>query len=229
MSCLARRALSLSKLSSILTSVLFLGITSAYSQAPTATASAPKAAKAKGSSPLSGFGSDNKEPYKIDANRLEVQQKDNKAVYSGDVVVVQGKMTMRCTSLVIFFDQKNPDAKTAPQKAAAPAASAGGPAAGAGGLKRLECYGPVTITQEKQTATSNLMVYESDIVTLTGNVIVSDGDNIQAGEKLVYATKTGIGTMEGNTGGRIRGIFVPGSDGTKDPAKKNADKKAKTG
>lgn len=169
----------------------------------------PAMAQAKsGGSPLAGFNSgNNKEPYKIDANRLEVQQQANKAIYSGDVVAVQGKMTMRCTTLVVFFNNKNAPAGTATDKPAAQPAAATSP--GAGGLKRLECHGPVTITQEKQTATSNNLVFENDVVTMTGNVILSDGDNVQAGEKMVYHTKTGVGRVEG---GRVRGIFTPGAD-----------------
>lgn len=187
-------------------------------------AAATQAAPAKANSPLAGFGSGSKEPYKIDANTLEVQQKDNKAVYAGDVVVVHGKITMRCTSLAIFFEQKKEDANKAPKAAAA---TPGAP--GASGPKRLECHGPVSVTQDKQTATSNLLVYEADVVTLTGNVILADGDNVQAGEKLVYNTKSGIGTMQGDKQNqRIRGIFIPGSAPDADPAKK-AGGKPKTG
>lgn len=222
--------------------VLIAPAGAAWAQAQKAAAAAasppkPAAADAKPAtnSPLSGFGGNSKEPYKIDADRLEVQQKDNKAIYSGDVVVIQGKTTMRCSQLVIFFEQKKDDAKKTATPAAnankaQPAATPGAP--GASGLKRLECHGPVSVTQEKQTATSKLLVYEADVVTLTGDVIMADGDNVQAGEKLIYNTKTGIGTMagvaeRGKEGGRVRGIFLPGS-GEKDPNKK-AEKKDKTG
>jgi lipopolysaccharide export system protein LptA len=167
--------------------------------------------KSKATSPLAGFGAQgSKEPYKIDANRLEVKQTENKAIYSGDVVIVQGKMTMRCTSLVIVFDKKEgTDKKEGAEKKEAKG-DATAPVPGASGLKRLECHGPVTVTQDSQTATSRLLVYEADVVTMTGNVVLSDGDNVQAGEKLVYRTKSGVGTMEG---GRVRGIFTPGQKG----------------
>ncbi|HRK25322.1 MAG TPA: LptA/OstA family protein [Beijerinckiaceae bacterium] len=177
------------------------------------TASAPASKEAAGkkpASPLSGFGSNSKDPYKIDANRLEVMQKDNSAIYSGDVVVVQDKMTMRCSKLVIFSDQKSSEQRSQAIRgttSAQPAPAATGPAA-ASGLKRLECHGPVSIVKEKQTATANMLVYENDVVTLTGAVVISDGENVQAGEKMVYNTKSGVGTVEG---GRVRGIFTPGS------------------
>lgn len=210
--------------------ILRLSLVTLLAVAPAAVApslaqqgKAPAAAPAakKSNSPLSGFGSGSKEPYKIDANKLEVQQEQNAATYSGDVVVVQGKMTMRCAQkLVIFFDRSSSEQKKQAIKGTAPAAApaAAQPAAaqqgsGAGGLKRLECHGPVSINQEKQTATSNQLVYENDAVTLTGNVVVSDGDNVQAGEKMIYNTKSGIATVEG---GRVRGIFIPGQGAAAD-------------
>ena len=204
------RSFSLALAASVAVASAVLAQTAAPKAVPASTGAKPKAA----TSPLSGFGSGSKDPYKIDANRLEVQQKDNAATYSGDVVVIQGKMTMRCANkLVIYFEQKSTEAKAqalkgsaAAQPAAAQPASAQ-QGAGASGLKRLECHGPVTVNQDKQTATASLLVYENDIVTMTGSVVMSDGDNVQAGEKLVYNTKTGIGTVEG---GRVRGIFIPG-------------------
>lgn len=199
----------------VLAALSFAGPVAAQAQKAPAK---PAQGAAKSNSPLSNFGSGSKEPYKIDANKLEVQQQANSATYSGDVVVVQGKMTMRCTKLVIFFDQKSAEAKTAAARgnSATGATPAASPAANAGGLKRLECHGPVSINQEKQTATANNLVYESDTVTLTGNVVISDGDNVQAGEKMVYNTKTGIGTVEG---GRVRGIFTPGQGDGKPKAR----------
>lgn len=165
----------------------------------------PKAkSDSKSKSALAGFDNSNsKEPYKIDANKLEVQQTANKAIYSGDVVVVQGAMTMRCSQLVIFFNQNKDNASKGAATKNASVADA------TGGLKRLECLGPVTINKEKQTATAKKLEFEADIVTLTGDVVMSDGENVQAGDKMVYNTKTTIGTMDG---GRVRGIFTPGSD-----------------
>lgn len=181
----------------------------------------PAASQAKGEksrSALSGFDNSNsKEPYKIDANQLEVQQSANKVTYKGDVVVIQGTMTMRCSSLVIFFNKNEGQQK---QQAASSASIA---QAGGGGLKRLECHGPMTINKEKQTATAQLLVYENDTVTMTGSVVMSDGENVQAGEKMVYNTKSTVGRMEG---GRVRGIFTPGAGDKASADKASGDKPA---
>ena len=55
----------------------------------------------KSGTPFAGFGGNSKEPIKIDANKLEVFDKENRGVYSGDVVAVQGQSTLRCTVMTM--------------------------------------------------------------------------------------------------------------------------------
>ena len=61
---------------------------------------------------------------------------------------------------------------------------------------------------------------------ITGNVALSDGPNVTTGERIVYDLNTSIANVETNPGGRVRGLFVPGSNpeiggsgGTSGPAK----------
>ena len=42
----------------------------------------------------------------IEAASLEVRDKDKIATFSGNVKVVQGDTTMRCKSLVVFYEQQ---------------------------------------------------------------------------------------------------------------------------
>jgi lipopolysaccharide export system protein LptA len=46
-------------------------------------------------------------------------------------------------------------------------------------------------------------------ITLTGNVVVSQGQNVLQGDKLTVDRNTGASTMEG---GRVRGIFQRGKE-----------------
>ena len=63
------------------------------------------AAKPRGaSSALGGLGGDSKEPIKIDADKLDVVDKENKAVFSGNVVAVQGETTVRCTVMTVLYE-----------------------------------------------------------------------------------------------------------------------------
>jgi lipopolysaccharide export system protein LptA len=177
-------------------------------------AQSQKPAQAERSGPLAGFGSNSKEPIRIEAARLQVFDKESRAVYTGDVIAVQGKSTLRCSKLTIFYDQKSGN-DTPQQAAAAPT--------GGNSIKKLVCDGPVSVVSCSQTATGDHGVYDAatELVTLTGNVVLADGPNVQNGNKLVYNLKDGTATVtdERSKGGRVGGIFVPGSDAAKKQGK----------
>lgn len=174
---------------------------------PAAKEAAPKT-KAKGSgAPFAGFGGNSKEPIKIDSNKLEVFDKENRAIYSGDVVVVQGQTTVRSTTMTIsYISNKTPGS--------GPAATS---AAGQNSIRKIDFDGPVSILSGTQSATSKFMTYDAqaETVTLTGNVIISDCDNVQRGERAVYDVKTGRATVDSGGKGRVQGIFTPGSEDKK--------------
>jgi lipopolysaccharide export system protein LptA len=173
--------------------------------APALAQNAPRKAPAQGSgTPLLGFGSNSKEPIKVDANRLEVFDKESRAVYSGDVVVVQGQTLMRCSSMVVFYAQPRDNA---------PGARSAGPS-GQTSIRQIDCAGPVSLLSGTQSATSDKLVYEAekDIVTLTGKVVIADCDNVQRGERAVYDVKTGRATVDAGPKGRVQGVFTPSGD-----------------
>jgi lipopolysaccharide export system protein LptA len=154
--------------------------------------------------PLLGFGSNSREPIKIDANRLEVFDKENRAIYSGDVVAVQGPTTVRCSKMTIFYSQgRDSDGQRA---ASAPGQQTS--------IRRIECDGPVSLLSGTQSATSEKLVYEAerDVVILTGKVVIADCDNVQRGERAVYDVKTGRATVDAGPSGRVQGVFTPGSE-----------------
>ncbi|MGL4635249.1 MAG: LptA/OstA family protein [Beijerinckiaceae bacterium] len=173
------------------------------------------------SDPFGGFGGNSKDPIRIDANKLEVFDKEQKAIYSGDVIAVRGTTTTRASTMTIFYDNK----KTGNAKLGAGAvrsANGGAAAAQDGALKRIEFKGPVSVVNGTQTATANEMIYDAlaKKVFLKGNAIVADGLNVQQGESMVYNTETSIATITSPVpGGRVKGIFTPGSQDEK-PAPK---------
>jgi lipopolysaccharide export system protein LptA len=173
-----------------------------------AWAQAPRAApQGQTSVPLGGFSENSKDPIKIDADRLDVFDKESRAVFAGNVVAVQGKTTIRCSKMTIFYNNRG---QGPAGQAARPTPAATAPA-GDGGIKRLECDGPVVVTSEDQVATGDKAVFdrEKDTVILTGKVALAKGQNVTKGDRLVYNTKTGIANIDG---GRVQGFFVPGSE-----------------
>ena len=55
---------------------------------------------------LQGFSVNRDKPIHISATTLEVRDKDKKATFLGNVVVVQGDTTMRCKILDVYYDQE---------------------------------------------------------------------------------------------------------------------------
>ena len=173
-----------------------------------ATTAAPAAAVPAAPAPAkdrsSAFGTlgSNKEPIKIDSDRLDVYDRENRAVFTGSVVAVQGDSTMRCTVLTVFYEQRGKGAERT--------------AAGAQGdsIKQLDCTGPVTVVSKDQVATGDNATFDrvNNKVILTGNAALSQCQNVTRGERIVYDMNTGVANVETAPGGRVRALFVPGSD-----------------
>ena len=196
-------------------------------------------AKARGgSSALGGLGGDSKEPIKIDADKLDVVDKENKAVFSGNVVAVQGETTVRCTVMTVLYEGRGGPGGTAGRPATpaaapatpAPAAATPAPAAAGGqnndsSIKRILCKGPVTVVSKTQAATSDNAEFDRarNLVIMTGNVALNDGPNVTRGQKLTYDTVTGVANVEG---GRVQGLFVPNAADANKPGAKPAPKPA---
>lgn len=184
-------------------------------QAQTAAPPAKSKAKRGTGTPFAGFGGNSKEPIKIDAARLEVFDKENRAVYSGDVVSVQGQSTLRCSVMTIHYTGgagrggKSEPAKAEPAKPA--------PAAGNNSIRRIDCQGPVSLVSGTMSATSKFMTYDAinETATFTGSVVIVDCENVQRGERAVYDTRSGRATVDAGAGGRVQGVFVPGGDDKK--------------
>ena len=147
---------------------------------------------------LQGFSQNRGQPVQIEAASLEVRDKEKVATFTGNVKVVQGDTTMRCKSLVVFYEQE--------QSAGSVKAASPGPG-GSQQIRRLEARGGVTVTQKDQTATGETGLFDmkSNTVTLIGNVVVSQGANIMRGDRLVVDLTTGVSRVDaGKSHGPVR-------------------------
>src|SRR6476660_5287022 len=72
---------------------------------------------------LQGFSKNKGQPVSIEAERLEVRDKDKTATFAGKVQVVQGDTTLRCKTLTVFYDEPTADAKASNTKPIAKIAS----------------------------------------------------------------------------------------------------------
>jgi len=142
-----------------------------------------------------GFDTGSEDPIQIEADRLEVRDPEKLAIYTGNVKVRQGGTPMDAPELKVFYQQ-------------------GGPEPGAPGsqVTRIEAGPNVLVSSDKQTASGNQAVLDmaQEVITISGNVILTQGENIVRGERLVVNLKTKQGRMEG---GRVQTLITPGGSG----------------
>jgi len=209
---------------------------------------------------LQGFSRNKNEPVKIESNKLEVRDKEKLAIFSGNVFVQQGDTTMRCPELRVFYEgedkttagvlktgaskntgETNSPASTmpSPEKTSMPVPSKTGKSSTTESnvqnrIKKLEALGGVIVNSKDQKATGDRADFEmkANIIVMTGNVVVTQGQNVMKGDRLIVDLNSSSAHMEaGSKGvpGRVQGLFVP-SD--KDEKNKNGakpkDKKDKT-
>ena len=200
----------------LLAALFAFGAPAIFGGAVNAQPAQPKAAAApavnKGPpNALQGFSQNRDQPVHIEAATLEVRDKDKVATFSGDVKVQQGDTGLRCKSLVVFYEQDNKDG--APAANTMPAADAG--PGGQQRIKRLEAKGGVIVTQKEQTATGELGIFDmaTNTVTLSGNVIMTQGKNILRGDKLIVDLTSGVSKVESSksANGRVQMLLQPGS------------------
>ncbi len=156
-----------------------------------------------GSLQLSG----GKSPIKIDADKLEMLDKEGKAIFTGNVSVVQGDALLKSGKMIVFYNKDSQGQGGQP---------AGGTAGLSGsGIDRLEISGKVYLKSGTQVATGDTGTYDgkSQVMVLQGQkVVLTDGDNVATGCKLTANMGTGKAFLEsckGQSKGRVSIIMAP--------------------
>jgi len=137
-----------------------------------------------------GLGS-GREAIQIDANSMEMRDKEGIAIFSGDVSVVQGERLLRAGKIIVHYEK--------PDSSSSNAASATGGGLGSTGIERLEVSDKVYVKSGTQIATGDAGVFDAKANTLvmTGEkVVLVDGDNIATGCKLTAHMDTGRALLE---------------------------------
>ena len=153
---------------------------------------------------LTGFSQNSDEPIDIEADSLEVIDSENMAIFTGNVVVRQADAVLRAGELRVHYEGGEEGSI--------------GPGGGQR-LSRLEALGGVEVTSEDQRATGDRGEFDlaGELITLTGNVVLEQGENVVRGEVLTVNLVTRESRLEtpsteaGGGGGRVRGVFVPGA------------------
>lgn len=149
-------------------------------------------------SALKGHNSD--APVDVTADRIEVQDRSDRAIFAGNVHVKQAALTLDTARLTIAYS--------------------GG---GGGGvqIRRLDAAGGVVVRSPSETGRGDFGIYDLDrkLITIIGNVQLTRGQNRVFGQRLLIDLNSGRAVIDGGpagvnqSGGRVTGHFtVPQRD-----------------
>ena len=123
-------------------------------------------------------GHDSKAPIDLSADRAEAQDRADRAIFAGNVVVRQGNLTLRTARLTLAYaSQDGID------------------------INRIDASGGVTVTSPSETARGEFAVYdlEEGLITMVGNVRLERGGSHLSGGRL---------TIYPDYRGRVTGRFT---------------------
>ncbi len=157
----------------------------------------------QGTSALKGHNSN--APVDVAADRIEVQDRSDRAVFSGNVVATQADLSLAAPRLTVAYSNS-----------------------GGIEIERIDATGGVTVKSPSETAVGQYAIYDlnSRLITLIGGVTLTRGDSKGQGGRLVIDLNTGRAVLDGNAvagapggtstgGGRVTGRFtVPQQRGT---------------
>jgi lipopolysaccharide export system protein LptA len=138
-------------------------------------------------------------PVDVEADRIEVQDRADRAIFSGNVRVEQGNLTMNAARLTVAY--------------------ANAPGSGVE-IERLDAAGGVTVRSPGETARGEFAIYDLDRrqITMLGGVVLEQGPNTVRGGRLVIDLDSGRAVVDGSAvggapgatsgrGGRVTGRF----------------------
>ena len=141
------------------------------------------------------------EPVQIEADRLDVRDTEGRAIFSGNVQVVQGEISLRASEMTVEYARGDDDAGTA------------GGIGSAGNIRRIDATGGVYVRSGDQVATGDVGSFDmaSETVTLSGDeVVLTDAGNVIRGCRLVIQMASGNAQVEPcANGGRVQ-LLLPG-------------------
>ena len=152
------------------------------------------AAIAQSEGPVSALkGHNSNAPIDLTAERLEVQDRADRAIFAGNVKVRQDDLTLDTSRLTVAYS------------------SSGGVQ-----IKRLDASGGVTVRSPSETASGAFGIYDLDrkLITLVGNVVLKREGSQISGQRLVIDLDSGRAIIDGGpagvgqSGGRVTGHFT---------------------
>lgn len=129
-----------------------------------------------------------KAPVNYAADRIELQDKQNRVVLSGNVDITQADLTMRAARTTVAYTDN-----------------------GSLQIQRIDAIGGVVVARGNERASGDVAVYDFDrkIITMAGNVALRRGGDTLNGGRLVIDLNTGISNIDGRASGGVPTVGSP--------------------
>jgi lipopolysaccharide export system protein LptA len=139
-------------------------------------------------------GHNSNAPIDFAADRIEVQDRADRAVLSGNVNVTQGNLSLSSARLTIAYT--------------------GSVTNGSPDVNRLDASGGVVVRSASETARGQFATYDLNrrLITMVGAVTLEQGASILRGGRLVIDLNSGRSIVDGRASGGAPGA-VTGSNG----------------
>src|SRR4051794_8776514 len=141
-------------------------------------------------------GHNSNAPVDVSADRIEVQERADRAIFGGNVHVTQAELTLDTPRLTVAYS--------------------GGEGGAGVQIRRLDAADGVVVKSPSETARGDFGIYDLDrkLITLIGNVQLIRQQNQVNGARLVIDLESGRAVVDGGppgvnqTGGRVSGHFT---------------------
>ncbi len=129
-------------------------------------------------------------PVSFDAGSIDFDDRANRVVLSGNVVVNQGGLSVRSNRMLASYTDD-----------------------GSLDVQRITANGGVVVTRANERASGDVAVYDfgKRLITMAGNVSLSRGGDRLRGERLVINLATGLSSVDGRVAGGV--ATEPGEEG----------------
>ena len=137
-----------------------------------------------------GFGGvahESNQPVEAVSDNLTIDQTNGRALFSGNVIIIQGDLRIAAEDVEVIYSDID----------------------GQRGVDEVIATGGVLITRGEDAAEGEDAVYSvaAATLTMTGDVLVTQGTTTIAGDSMVVDMTTGDGIVEG----RVRTVLTPQS------------------
>lgn len=142
-------------------------------------------------------GHNSNAPVDVTADRIEVQDRSDRAIFAGNVHVTQAELSLETPRLTVAYS--------------------GGQSGGTNvQIRRLDAAGGVVVKSPSETARGDFGIYDLDrkLITLIGNVELTRQNDRVSGARLVIDLDSGRAVVDGGppgvnqSGGRVTGHFT---------------------